>query len=404
MYSPENLPLNARRCLLVWVALVFSLPCALPAVAAPYLPKDDAQVLEVLASRADDPRQQQTRAWRAALARDPRDLPTALKLAHRYHELVQAEGDPRYIGYAQAALTPWWNEADPPVDVRVLRAVILQFGHQFAPALADLQAAVAKQPDHVEAWAWLAAIHMVQADYNKAREACERFAPRVPPLLGVACIASADAVSGRAVPAIEQLQAALARQPQAPAAERLWALTRLAETQDRIGRTADAERTYRQALQLGVDDIYLQAAYADFLLDHQRAAEVLVLLKGKTRADVLLVRLALAAHATRAPALAAWTKDLADRFDAARRRGDTTHEKEEARFALHVLNDPAAALKLADHNYAAQKEPADARMLLEAATAARQPAAAEPVLAWMKASGIEAPALQRLAASLKGTP
>ena len=40
-------------------------------------------------------------------------------------------------------------------------------------------------------------------------------------------------------------------------------------------------------------------------------------------------------------------------------------------------------------------------MLLEAAIAARQPAAAEPVLAWMAASGIESAALRTLAQRLK---
>jgi hypothetical protein len=49
-----------------------------------------------------------------------------------------------------------------------------------------------------------------------------------------------------------------------------------------------------------------------------------------------------------------------------------------------------------------QREPADARILLEAALAAKQPAAAEPVLQWMASSRIESAALQSLARQLKG--
>jgi hypothetical protein len=128
---------------------------------------------------------------------------------------------------------------------------------------------------------------------------------------------------------------------------RLWVLTRLAETRERLGDAAAAERAYRAALALGLNDVYLLAAYADFLLDRQRPAEVLVLLKDKGRADVLLLRQAIAAKATGDPAAATLARDLGARFDAARMRGDSSHRKEEARFTLAVLGQPAAALELA---------------------------------------------------------
>jgi len=165
-----------------------------------------------------------------------------------------------------------------------------------------------------------------------------------------------------------------------------------------------AEKAFRDALALGVADVYLQAAYADFLLDRGRAADVLVLLKDAGRADVLLLRLALAAQATgdaRAPRLA---QTLGERFDAARLRGNTSHRKEESRYVLALKGDSAHALALAQQNWAEQREPADARILLEAALAARDDRAARPVLDWMAASGIESVALQGLAARLKALP
>ena len=67
-----------------------------------------------------------------------------------------------------------------------------------------------------------------------------------------------------------------------------------------------------------------------------------------------------------------------------------------------MRGDAARALVLAQQNFAVQREPADARVLLEAALAARDAAAAAPVLAWMAASGIESVALQALAARVKG--
>lgn len=370
--------------------------------AAPYTPASDAEVLEVLPARAADPRMREMRDLRVALARNPTDAGTALRLARRYYAEVAAEGDPRYIGYAQAALAPWWKQPDPPVDVRVMRAVLLQFSHQFDAALADLSAATEQDPQQGEAWAWQAAIHMVQADYAAARRACEHVAPLATPLIGTACHASIDAITGRAAEAVAALQRALADNPDATPEEQLWALTRLAETQDRLGRPAEAEAAYRRALALQITDGYLLAAYADFLLDQKRPAEVLVLLKDKTRSDLLLLRLALAAKALNDPLRKTWEDDLAARFGAARLRGDATHQKEESRFALGVQGDAARALKLAQENYAVQREPADARALLEAALAANDAGAAEPVLQWMARSHIESVALQSLADRLKG--
>ena len=78
------------------------------------------------------------------------------------------------------------------------------------------------------------------------------------------------------------------------------------------------------------------------------------------------------------------------------------HEKEESRFALALLGEAPRALALARSNFAVQREPADARVLLEAALAAREPAAAAPVLQWLADAGIESAVLQALAARLKG--
>jgi hypothetical protein len=376
---------------------------ATPAVvwAAPYTPTSDAQVLEVLPARAADPRMKEMRELRAALAAKPDDAGTALRLARRYYAETAAEGDPRYIGYAQAALAPWWRQPAPPPELRVMRAVVLQFSHQFDAALADLSAAAAQDPELGEAWAWQAAIHMVRADYPAARQACERVAPFASPLIGTACTAAVDAHTGRAAAAVDALQAALAADPDASADEQLWALTRLGETEERRGRHAEAEAAYRRALALQRTDGYLLAAYADFLLDRGRPAEVLRLLDGRNRSDALLLRLVLAAKATNQASFKAWRDDMATRFDDARRHGDATHEKEESRFVLGAQGDAPRALELARRNYAVQREPADARALLEAALAARQPAAAQPVLDWMATSKIESVALQSLADRLK---
>lgn len=373
---------------------------AASAVAAPRLPASDAEVLERLPTRVTDPQARELAGLRARWQRDPRDVDAAVALARRYVGVAGASGDPRYIGYAQAALAPWWDDSAPPVAVRVQRAVVHQFGHQFEAALADLNAAVATEPDNGEGWAWLAAIHMVRAEYDAARRDCNALAPLAPRVIGVACHAYVDAMTGHAGAAATALRAALQTDADASPAQRLWVLTRLAETEERRGDLDAAEAAFKQALALDVDDVYLRAAYADFLLDRGRPREVLTLLQGGERADVLLLRLALAAKASGDARAAGWTRELAARFDAARARGDVTHRKEEARFVLGLQDDPARGLALAQANYAEQREVADARLLLEGALAAQQPQAAQPVLDWMAASGVQSVALGRLAERL----
>jgi tetratricopeptide (TPR) repeat protein len=204
------------------------------------------------------------------------------------------------------------------------------------------------------------------------------------------CLASIDGVTGKADAALVALKAASAalaenNQPDLV----LWSLTVTGEIAARLRRSEDSESAFRRALALGRRDVYLLGAYADFLLDQKRPAEVIALLKDETRVDPLLLRLALAERAEGDSAADAHVADLAARFETARLRGDTIHRREEARFELDLRHRPAVALTLAQANWQVQREPADAQVLLDAAEAARQPNAAQPVLAWYRDSHIE---------------
>jgi hypothetical protein len=132
------------------------------------------------------------------------------------------------------------------------------------------------------------------------------------------------------------------------------------------------------------------------LLDQSQPQEVTALLRDKTRADPLLLRYALALKLQHSKELQPQVDQLRDRFEASRLRGDRVHIREEARFTLHLLNDPQTALKLAQENWQVQKEPADLRILLESALAAQDAASTETARDWMKSSGLEDAQLERL--------
>jgi len=389
-----------RHLLPLAIALVLGLGSG-TAPAAPYTPKSDGEVLERLPFKASAAEGRELRALRRAHAEQPQDMKRALALAQRYFDLASAEGDPRYVGYAEAVIRPWSSSAAPPVESLIMRALVRQYRHEFDAALADLTRAAEIDPGIAKIWSWRAAILLVQADYVGARAACARLAPLASALLNTACNAAIDSRVGKAELAYTELSAALARRPDADPELKLWIQTRLAEAAVQLGRAELAEGHFKAGLALGITDGYILAAYADFLLDRGRPLEAVALLKDWERSDVLLLRLALAEQAAGLPSAAAHVKMLKERFDASALRGDKLHQQDEARFHLAMLGDPVGAVRLAADNYRVQREASDARMLMEAALAAKDYAAAQPALDWMKSSGYEDPVCARLAQQLR---
>ena len=389
------------RCLLT---LGFCVAIALGggiAQAAPHTPRSDDEILERLPFNASAAEGRELRALRRALAAQPQNLEPALALAQRYFDLASAEGDPRYVGYAEAAIRPWLTVAEPPVEILVMHALLRQYRHEFDAALTDLARAAERAPGNAKIWSWRSAILLVRADYVGARAACAKLAPLASALLLASCNAIIDARTGKAAQAYADLSAALARRPDADPGLKLWIQTRLAEAAAQLGRDEIAERHFKAGLALGVTDGYILAAYADFLLDRNRPLEVVALLRDWERSDVLLVRLTLAEQAAKLASAAAHIAMLQERFDASALRGDKLHQQDEARFNLEILGDARAALRLAAENYRLQREPGDARMLLEAALAAKDYAAARPALDWLRSSGYEDPIYAKLARRLQ---
>jgi hypothetical protein len=83
------------------------------------------------------------------------------------------------------------------------------------------------------------------------------------------------------------------------------------------------------------------------------------------------------------------------------RRSDSVQQREQARFALVLRGDTAAAVRLAKLNWAVQKEPADLRSLAQAAAASGDPEARAIVRTWLKTSAIEDAALAATVAQLE---
>jgi tetratricopeptide (TPR) repeat protein len=133
------------------------------------VPADPGVVVETLRDRPLDRTDREFRQLRAALRGNPTLLPLALQIAQRAIEIARRDSDPRYLGYAQAALKPWHGTIATPASVRLFDAILLQSNHRFDEALSLLDQVLIENPDNAQAWLTRASILQVQARYAQAR-------------------------------------------------------------------------------------------------------------------------------------------------------------------------------------------------------------------------------------------
>lgn len=387
------------------LAMLWPLFCA---AGEPYTPPSNATVLLQRTPGVAS----SLRAARQPVVQDPAATAEAVAAA-----IAQARrsGDPRYYGQAQALLGAAWLAPEPAAPLRLLRAALRQQRHDFTAARADLDALLAQDPSDARVRLLRATLSLVQGDPQRARSDCAALFGQAGLLVTATCFGAAGGLSGQGASSLKAIELALARDTDAPPAVRLWALTQAAEIAERLGDLPRATEHFAKALAeaeaAGENDVYLKAAHADFLLDQQRAAEVKVLLATETDFDPLLLRLALAESQLASAgdnaagrAAAAHRKELLARFELASLRGDAPHQREQTMVALHLQNDPQQALQFAQQNWAEQHEPADARLLMQAAIAAKSPAAAQAVLDWMRRTQNEDVRLKPLATALSRAP
>lgn len=375
------------------VLALLAVPPALEA--APVRPADDDRLIATLPDSASG--RTELKRLRAALAADPSNLERALAFARVAVREARERSDPRRYGEVEAALSPWWNDPAPLPSVRLLRAVVRQALHDFAAAEADLDAIVAATPANGQARLSRAFVRMAAGKTEAALDDCRRLPVSVGLLVGAACRARAEGLAGRSVEALALLDRALARGEPVTAGVARWAALVGAELAEMAGDPAEAERRYRA---VEAPDVPHAAAFADFLLRTGRPAEALAVAEAQGEPEALLFVRTLAAAASRDAAAPGLVDRLADRFAAAEKAGLNLQPREDALFRLATGGDAAEALRLARRNFETQREPADVRLLLEAALAARDPAAAKPALDHIAATGLADARLKPILARL----
>jgi Tfp pilus assembly protein PilF len=366
----------------------------------PFLPPSDEALLQEVPS-TKDPAVAVMRDLRMKADAAPHDLQAAMRLANAYIDYSRQIGDAHYAGYAEAVIAPWTAQTQPPVPAILSLAVILQYRHQFADARQLLLQVFRVEPRNAQALLTQATLDMVQGDYANAAKGCTRLIGTAGLDLGVACMGNLRSYTGQAAQSLALLLQAEKSSSSGPAAYRAWVEGLISETAERLGNWSLAEEHYRAALKLLPQDNFLLVAYADFLLDRDRPADVLPLLADHAQSDTAFLRIALAESRLNAKDAGLYTWSMAARFEALKLRGSEFFGREEARFALALQHDADTSLSMAERNWQLQRAPWDARVLLEAALAAHKPQAAAAVLKFIDDTHLEDPIILPIARQLK---
>jgi len=366
-------------------------------------PAPDAVVLapSVHASASGELREAE-RAWR----QNPADEATAVRYARAVFVLGLTEGDLRWYGAAKAAIAPWWTRPAVSAPMHFMRALVRQGFHDFEGGIADLSAAIALDPASAEAWSWRFSLHLLTSKLDQARADCAAIGQRFGTDEGQACEAILRTRTGRAaeaVPLLERLVTLPAYQ--GPLAQD-WLRYHLGDALRTAGDPARAVAVWQAHLQARPRAHLVRLSLAELLNAQGRAADALrVSLVDAVPGDGLLVQALLASQALGDGQTARLASLVAQRLQSQALRDEALIERPQMVYLIRHrrgdAQDLARGLSLAAENWRTQQEPPDAALLVEAALASNQPAAAAPVLDWLQATGYTDPTLAPLAQTLR---
>ena len=319
---------------------------------------------------------------------DPGNLPLAKAAARATIDEGRDAGDGRMVGAALGILRPFL--AAPDSQTLYLAATARQYQHDFPGALALLDRALELDPADVNTRLSRATIHTVLGQFDLAMQDCDLI--RDGQGVGFLCQSTALLLTDQAPEVAKRLAVIVAQPDLLDPSLQPWAIGLMAEIAQLSGDHAAARKLFAQVLVLSPGSQREQLILADLMLQDGMADQVAPLLADSPATDGVLIRRVLAARATGGDDRAD-VAELAKRVQLNLDLGLTAHAREEGQYFLKIAGDPVQALARAEVNWALQHEYDDARLLIDAAVAAGQPAAAQPVRDWMAVQRVTAPAL-----------
>lgn len=311
----------------------------------------------------------------------PPSLDSALDEAKRQLALLVRTGSPGAAVAVQNLVSPWLDQSSRAV---LLLARSQQHQHQFDLALQTLQRYPAEPPHHLEAALLQASILRLQGNYPAALDACARIPARLPE--SELCRWPIRSLQGE-LPAAVAALSVLSLPAQAPTLAH-WRHSELAEMHERLGDDEQALRHWLSALKQDSKDLFTATAASDLLIRLGRADAALQLLQDLPPRDTVLIRRAAARKALNQDDWEPLAEQVWQRLQIAEQVHGQAHPRELAQIAL-LKGQSLPALEWAQRNWQEQKEPLDARLLIQAAIAADRTSAAEAVRQWLWQTGLQ---------------
>lgn len=341
-----------------------------------------------------------------ALQQSPENSSIAANLAKTLIQLAKQEAQPEYYHEARAALSPWWNDEQAPVEILLLKATLLQHDHHFEAATKDLLKVIRTQSNHAQAWLTLSNIQIVQGQYDHARASCDALSRISSQWIASACFSQVDSLTGQANRAYTTQKALLEQSRRSQKNLRQWMLGLLSDTSMRLGKQAEAEEYYKAILSMSPHDTHTLRKYADLLITQERYAELPSLLATKKQNNALELRSLIAAKQEGKSASMPQTAPELEKRLFADEEGHHghVHKQEQALFLLEIKQQPKQALSLALENWEKQKEFDDTAIILRAALASNDQSAVKPVLDWLSKQNVKDARFDTLIAQFNSEP
>ncbi len=390
---------------------LFALPGA---VAAPFLPTSDGQVLETL-SPSLIALSRELHNTNSTGTRVSSDQPTQeyqqRQLLERYRIALSSQ-DPRAYGNVLRLLETWPESFEKTEQVHLVHAGVLQHSHAFDAALVELDQVFKKNPQNDQALLMRAQIGLVMGNYELAMESCERLQLPFHPVLRVNCELQVKGVTGYAQEALQTFNEILSDPDRMLQDDRLEIYLSAGDIAHRLGQNALAQSYYRTAVELSPYSPYALAHLSQLLLENDEPGKMISLLEPVPESSLSLELKVLralawnelldgsATDARHKPIaeqrVSQLNAELEDYFVGSRLRGEAFSYKEFSLYALTIADNPAEALEAAKLNWAVQKEPSDTLLLARAALAMGNKELLTTLEMWTDATGTEDVRLQRL--------
>jgi hypothetical protein len=290
------------------------------------------------------------------LIQNPDDATLALKTAKLSMKLYSKNGNSRFIGTARSALTPWWKDTEPPLDIWLTRARLTQTEHHFEEAAQDLALLNKKHRGSPEALllendAWRRAGKIVPA-----KKACIVVAFAGRPDLAQFCTAEILLSQGNYSKAHDLMQDAIEQTSGLPAAQQTWGRSIYGDTLQANSQLYEATVVWASIIQTNTTLLTHRLAYADVLMALSRWQQLYDLLIKDVDNTAVLLRLSVATLHVNESEHTKLRDRLIERLHIATgTRQSNLYLREQALFNLWIKKDSGKALDYALLNWSNQK-------------------------------------------------